>query len=532
MPGQQLTAAFQLPFERDDVTIRLELREREVQQVVRHVGGIPLHEVRGHVVRRPERRAQRVRSAGSQRRHLVEGHERAPAHDRVPDVVDPPPPCAPGELGVFAGREELVLLTRELRQLLDHDRPGGHVDPERERLRREHHLHEAGTERLLDRFLHRRDHPGVMRGEAGLEAGDPLAVPQDLEVLVRQGVGVLLGDATDLGPFVRARQPEPAGHALLNRLIAPGSAEDERDRRQHAPLREDLDDLDASRGPEPAARAPAPTRGPPTARVEARRFGVGSSFPVALDERREQVNLIAAPLPHHVEMLEADRSPLLDDRRRLSPHRLDPRCELLGIRDRRRQAHHANVGREVNDDLFPHRAAVRVLEVVHLVEDHESQTVEGRRPRVDHVAQHLGRHDHDGRVAVDRVVSREEPDAPGAVLAAQVPELLVGQRLERRRVEGLAAVLQGVGDRVLGHDRLAGPRRRGDEHRLAAVDRVERAALEGVEGERPARLERLAPACVVVRDPGFGHDLTACSQTAPAVSSRRGASPGAPTGAC
>src|SRR5205823_330041 len=88
---------------------------------------------------------------------------------------------------------------------------------------------------------------------------------------------------------------------------------------------------------------PARCAGRPAARVEARRFGVGSRFAVALDERREQADLIAAPLPHHVEMLEADRSPLLDDRRRLSPDRLDPRCELLGVRDRRRQAHHANV---------------------------------------------------------------------------------------------------------------------------------------------------------------------------------------------
>ena len=232
-------------------------------------------------------------------------------------------------------------------------------------------------------------------------------------------------------------------------------------------------------------------------------------------------------------MLEADRSPLLDDRRRLSAHRLHPRCELLRVRDRGRQAHHANVAREVNDDLFPHRAPVRVLEVVHLVEDHEAQTLEGRRPRIDHVAQHLRRHDHDRGVAVDRVVSREEPDAPGAVLAAQVPELLVGQRHERRGVEGLAAVLQGVDDRVLGHDRLAGPRRRGDEHRLAAVDRVERAALEGVEGERPARLERLAPTLVLVRDPGFGHDLRACSQTAPAVAFRpEGSASSGPTAAC
>ena len=49
----------------------------------------------------------------------------------------------------------------------------GMLMPEREGLGGEHDLHQPGRERLLHRLLHRRHHPGVVRGEAGLEAGEP-----------------------------------------------------------------------------------------------------------------------------------------------------------------------------------------------------------------------------------------------------------------------------------------------------------------------------------------------------------------------
>ena len=60
----------------------------------------------------------------------------------------------------------------------------------------------------------------------------------------------------------------------------------------------------------------------------------------------------------------------------------------------------------------PHRAAVRILEEVHLVEHDDAEIVERRRPSVDHVAQDLGRHHHDRCVAVDRVVAGQQPDVP------------------------------------------------------------------------------------------------------------------------
>jgi hypothetical protein len=89
----------------------------------------------------------------------------------------------------------------------------------------------------------------------------------------------------------------------------------------------------------------------------------------------------------------------------------------------------------VDDDLLPHRSPEAVLQVVDFVEDHETDVVDRRRVGVDHVAQHLGRHHDDLGAAVDDVVAGEQPDPVGAVRADQIAELLVGERLDRRRVE-------------------------------------------------------------------------------------------------
>ena len=75
------------------------------------------------------------------------------------------------------------------------------------------------------------------------------------------------------------------------------------------------------------------------------------------------------------------------------------------------------------------------------------------------------------------------PTRSRAVRADEVAVLLVRQRLERRRVEGLAAARERALDRVLGDEGLARAGRRGDEHRTAGVERVERVALEVVERE-------------------------------------------------
>jgi hypothetical protein len=167
--AQQPSALVEPGFDRHHRPVGLVLGERQVQQVVGLLGRVAVHQVGGHVVGGSERRGQSERPAGRERRHLIERDERRPQHDRVAHLVDAPPSGPPGELGVVAGGEELVTFTGELAQLLDDDRPGRHVDAEGQRLGGEHHADQALGEAGLDRLLERRDHPGMVGGDAQLE---------------------------------------------------------------------------------------------------------------------------------------------------------------------------------------------------------------------------------------------------------------------------------------------------------------------------------------------------------------------------
>ena len=73
-------------------------------------------------------------------------------------------------------------LTGELRQLLDHDGAGGHVDAQRERLGGEHDLHETLDEAGFDRLFERRYETGVVWGDPGLEPREPTGVAEHGEV--------------------------------------------------------------------------------------------------------------------------------------------------------------------------------------------------------------------------------------------------------------------------------------------------------------------------------------------------------------
>lgn len=118
-----------------------------------------------------------------------------------------------------------------------------------------------------------------------------------------------------------------------------------------------------------------------------------------------------------------------------------------------------------------------------LVHDHVAEAGEGLGARVQHVAEDFGGHDHDRRIAVDAVVTGEQADLVGAVPLDEVGVLLVRQCLDRRRVEALAALVEGEVDGELADDGLAGARGRGDEHALARFERLARLDLEGVQTE-------------------------------------------------
>ena len=59
-----------------------------------------------------------------------------------------------------------------------------------------------------------------------------------------------------------------------------------------------------------------------------------------------------------------------------------PVAELLGVGHGGGQGDQLHVVGEVDDDLFPHRAAEPVGQVVDLVHDHVAEPVQGRRSRV------------------------------------------------------------------------------------------------------------------------------------------------------
>ena len=207
--------------------------------------------------------------------------------------------------------------------------------------------------------------------------GEPRVVAEHVEVGVVEGLEVRVGDAPQRDPLGGVGEPDPAVEALLDRLVAAGAGEHEHDRGQHPLVGEPLDHLGAPRLVAAAAGAPV-RRASARGRRAGRPTGFGRQLAVVVDERRQEVQLLGAPLADHVEVHELDRPALLDDRLGLAAHGLHPRRDLLGVRDGGRQRDDRDLGREVDDHLLPHRAAGRVLEVVHLVEHGVAQAVERR----------------------------------------------------------------------------------------------------------------------------------------------------------
>ena len=125
------------------------------------------------------------------------------------------------------------------------------------------------------------------------------------------------------------------------------------------------------------------------------------------------------------------------------------------VADGRREADELDVGGRLDDDLFPHRSAREVVDVVHLVQHHVAHLVETGQVLVDEVAQDLGGHDHDRGAVVDGVLTGNQADLRGAVLLHEVVVLLVAQGLEGCRVDDPGPLTQGTEVAVVGHHRLS-----------------------------------------------------------------------------
>ena len=175
--------ALHLPGQADHRPVRLELRERRLQQVAGAVRADRADQVDRHVVRRAEARPQRVGAGRGEPGHVPRVDLRRPHHHGVPLDVDAAAAGPAGELGVLPRRQVDVRLAVELDQPLQHHAPGRHVDAQRQRLGGEDRLDQAADEQLLDDLLERRQHAGVVGGQAALQPVEPLPVAQDRQVL-------------------------------------------------------------------------------------------------------------------------------------------------------------------------------------------------------------------------------------------------------------------------------------------------------------------------------------------------------------
>ena len=125
--------------------------------------------------------------------------------------------------------------------------------------------------------------------------------------------------------------------------------------------------------------------------------------------------------------------------------------------------------REVENDLFPHSTAGSIGQKVDLIHDHVGQAIEGRRFCVNHIAQHLGGHDDDLCIRVDRYVTGEQAYGLFAMLFHQVVVLLVAQGFNWRRIKALGSPAQRQRDSKFAHDGFAGAGRRADQYTMTVL---------------------------------------------------------------
>ncbi len=334
------------------------------------------------------------------------------------------------------------------------------------------HPDEPGLEQVFHAHPPRRQVTGVVgRDPAAPERGQHrvLGEPGDL----RDPLLEALGPAR----FIRRR----LASQQARRLVALAPAGEEQDGRREAALLERI-----RRGAQP----------PSVARARGHGVGIG---------RQQPPNAVGE------QELQGDRPRLERDHLRcVTAHFAEPRRELVRIGDRGRQHQQAGLPRGEEEDLLPGRAALGIGEVMRLVEDDDVGGRGGARGIVEGVAEDLrGRDEHRG-AGVDAALSREQPDGIRAVQSLEPPELLIRERLERRRVPDArggsrdaaarraavrptapaigprARALEQPRDLLLSDPRLAASGGRGHEH-VPPLERGERGHLKGGGGKGNGR---------------------------------------------
>lgn len=112
----------------------------------------------------------------------------------------------------------------------------------------------------------------------------------------------------------------------------------------------------------------------------------------------------------------------------------NPSGEFDRIGDGGAQHDDVNMGREQNEDLLPHDAALAVVDVVNLVKDDPLQIADDIRAVVQHRSQNFSRHDQTRSLGVDLNVARKQANISEGRL--EISELLVRERFDGRCVNG------------------------------------------------------------------------------------------------
>ena len=152
---------------------------------------------------------------------------------------------------------------------------------------------------------------------------------------------------------------------------------------------------------------------------------------------------------------------------------------------------------KVNNRFFPNCSTEPVGEIVYFVHDDVSQTDEGRRFGVEHVAKDFGSHDDDGGFGIDAGVTGEQTHVFFAVFTHKIMVFLVAECFDRGCVERFCSSLEGKVDAEFSNNCFASTGGRSNKDCTPGFDGLTCLTLEAIKGE-PKTLFELPKRCFCV----------------------------------